>query len=92
MQAQSDQLAGGVQLIAEELRQLVEVGEKCINRQLCQHSSQQGVDWLKSRKFMQRFSNAVASRTSRTDDSSKKGRKLTSGPANSMDKLVGIHL
>jgi hypothetical protein len=36
VQAQSDQLAGGVQQIAEELRQLVEAGEKCINPQLCQ--------------------------------------------------------
>jgi len=36
VQAQSDQLAGGVQQIAEELRQLVEPGEKCLNPQLCQ--------------------------------------------------------
>ena len=36
VQAQSDQLAGGVQQIAEELRQLVEAGEKCLNPQLCQ--------------------------------------------------------
>ena len=36
VQAQSDQLAGGVQQIAEELRQLVEHGEKCLNPQLCQ--------------------------------------------------------
>jgi hypothetical protein len=36
VQAQSDQLAGGIQQIAEELRQLVEAGEKCINPQLCQ--------------------------------------------------------
>jgi len=36
VQAQSDQLAAGVQLIAEELRQLVEAGDKCLNPQLCQ--------------------------------------------------------
>ena len=36
VQAQSDQLAGGVEQIAEELRQLVEAGEKCLNPQLCQ--------------------------------------------------------
>ena len=36
VQAQSDQLAGGVQQIAEELRQLVEAGDKCLNPQLCQ--------------------------------------------------------
>jgi hypothetical protein len=35
VQAQSDQLAGSVQQIADELRQLV-VGEKCLNPQLCQ--------------------------------------------------------
>jgi hypothetical protein len=35
VQAQSDQLAGGVQQIAEELRQLVEHGDKCLNPQLC---------------------------------------------------------
>ena len=35
VQAQSDQLAGGVQQIAEELRQLVEAGDKCLNPQLC---------------------------------------------------------
>jgi len=34
--AQSDQLAGSVQQIAEELRQLVEHGDKCLNPQLCQ--------------------------------------------------------
>ena len=28
-------LAGGVQQIAEELRQLVEAGDKCLNPQLC---------------------------------------------------------
>jgi hypothetical protein len=31
VQAQSDQLAGSVQQIADELRQLVEHGEKCLN-------------------------------------------------------------
>ena len=36
VQAQSDQLAGSVQQIAEELRQLVEHGDKCLNPQLCQ--------------------------------------------------------
>ena len=36
VQAQSDQLAGSVQQIADELRQLVEHGEKCLNPQLCQ--------------------------------------------------------
>jgi len=36
VQAQSDQVAGGVQQIAEELRQLVESGDKCINPRLCQ--------------------------------------------------------
>ena len=35
VQAQSDQLAGSVQQIAEELRQLVEAGDKCLNPQLC---------------------------------------------------------
>ena len=36
VQAQSDQLASSVQQIADELRQLVEHGEKCLNPQLCQ--------------------------------------------------------
>jgi hypothetical protein len=36
VQAQSDQLAGSVQEIAQELRQLVEHGEKCLNPVLCQ--------------------------------------------------------
>ena len=36
VQAQSDQLAGSVQQIAGELRQLVEHGEKCLNPGLCQ--------------------------------------------------------
>jgi hypothetical protein len=39
LQAQSDQFAGGVQQIAEELRQLVEAGDKCRNPQLCQRST-----------------------------------------------------
>ena len=39
VQAQSDQLAGGVQQIAEELRQLVEAGEKCTNPHLCPRST-----------------------------------------------------
>jgi hypothetical protein len=38
-QAQSDQVAGGVQQIAEELRQLVEAGDKCLNPQLCPRST-----------------------------------------------------
>jgi hypothetical protein len=36
VQAQSDQLAGSVQQIAGELRQLVEHGDKCLNPVLCQ--------------------------------------------------------
>jgi hypothetical protein len=36
VQAQSDQVAGSVQQMADELRQLVEHGEKCLNPQLCQ--------------------------------------------------------
>jgi hypothetical protein len=36
VQAQSDQLPGSVQQIADALRQLVEHGEKCLKSQLCQ--------------------------------------------------------
>jgi outer membrane murein-binding lipoprotein Lpp len=36
VQAQTDQLASEVRRIAEELRQLVENGDQCLNPKLCQ--------------------------------------------------------